>query len=99
MSDLLTEWYDLARQQCGGVDPRDQFFVIETADPRVPHARRIASGGVADGRPEKRGALLVTVTDDGYVSTLGVSSIEEARTIMAVLRCAWPALDEPGASP
>jgi len=92
MSPLVAQWHALAKAESDVYDSRDSFYVVETTDPRVPHTRRVASGGVADGRPEKPGVLLVAITDDGYEGTLGVSSVDEARMIMTVLRRAWPEL-------
>lgn len=93
MSPLLQEWYRLARETSGASTARaDKFFVVEDSDPRVPHGRRVASGGVSDARPHKRGVMLVCLTSDGFYQELGVSSRAQAEVVVSALRDAWPDL-------
>lgn len=99
MTPLMAEWYSHARAWTKADVERDQFFCVETSDPRIDFARRLVSGGVSvaiggvsDGRPEKRGVVLVVVTSDACVQELGVSSRDEAAAIISALHHAWPEL-------
>jgi len=93
---LLAAAYALAREVTS--DPRDRVFCVETVDQRVVFDRRVACAAVVDGRPEKPGVLLVAVTTDGADQQLGVSSLEQAETILRALRLAWPELGKEVAS-
>lgn len=92
MSPLLKEWHAIARI-AAEAGPQDKFFAVEDSDPRVAFDRRVAVGGVSDGRGHKRGVLLVAIVNDGAdedTQVLGVSSRAQAESIIAALRDAWP---------
>lgn len=88
---LAEQWEEIARAVAQANDS-DRTVHAEAADLRVtsPRVRRVVVGGVVDGRAEKPGVLLVSLTDEGDVLELGVSAREHAEAIIAALRGAWP---------
>lgn len=76
------------------VDPGhgDHVFFVETPDPRVGGGRRVAFGGVVDGRAWKPGVSLIVLTSDGALQSLGISHRDQAVVAARMLKQAWPGL-------
>ena len=72
-----------------GLDPGhgDALVFTISRDGRVDYRREVATGAVVCGR--KPGVLLLAVTSDGVREQLGVSSEEQAETIITALRRAF----------
>lgn len=98
MSRLSDYWLTRARAAIG-IAPCDTVLMAESDCP-IFRGRRICVGAVVDGRANRPGLILQALTSDhdSDEQELGVTSAEQARTIIEALYIAWPEL-RPKAGP
>ncbi len=93
MSHLVREWYEHAKESIQ-IAPCDTVHLVVCDEPSGARLgqpnRRVAIGGVIDGRKGLPGVVLAGLTTDGQWQELGCSSADQARAIVEVLCRVWP---------